>query len=567
MILFIYAYVSEESGEMIITMKQSKKKAIYCIGMLLLFILIYVVGSYCLYGTIYSMFGSGSRHTWETEDLIEASENFQIQEDGTFLATAPDACFIIQESFGVSTIIIEIGKTDEICEIQFSYGSNYSDRLMLHKGANYLQLPEGAFDRIRIGLVQKGGSKLPVRRITAYGSRVVPSWFMALVIVVWAVLTKTIYARLISHTEKSREIEDLGNAAVDRTTEENISRMPNRIYSISYLRVIALGMILYDHLGAMRNGKWIIKGVADLIICTPLHVIQDFGALGVSLFYLLAGFLFIHSNRRKNKCIRSNCRKIARIYIFTVLSFATFWGFQWIVNQIRPTYWSRFSLKNWVGCATLINHFNGVGENVNGTTWFLIPLFLFYLLASVCCQIAKKNTVKVLIYLEGIMAVLPILGAAGSRLPVITYVSPLFPFVSIPVTGMIIYACFTKEISYPKGLGFGAFNYVMMTLSFYKLNTGYYADTSYIISFVYAVLLLIIFVAGERSFKRNRFIEFLGKISLSVYLVHMTWGGLFMSLLEPMTGFSLAFVCSLGLVIIVSWFHYALIENKLLKVI
>lgn len=343
--------------------------------------------------------------------------------------------------------------------------------------------------------------------------------------------------------------------------------IPDKIKSISYLRVIALGMILYDHLGAMRNSEWIVKQMVDFMICTPLHIIQDFGAFGVSLFYLITGFLFIHSSKKKSKCIYTCCKKIVKIYIFTVLSFAAFGLFQWGLNQLSPTYWSQFSLKDWIGCATLINYFNGIGENVNGTTWFLLPLFVFYLFASICYQAAKKDSLKALVFLECFISALVILSVAAGRFLPMAYVSSLIPFVYIPIAGMMIYACFTGEISYAKGLGLGTFNYFMMILSFYKLNKGYYADASYAISFIYAILLLLIFVGGENVFKENKFVVFLGRVSLSVYLVHMMWGGLFMSLLELRTGFSLAFICSLGLVIIVAWIHYALIENKLLKLI
>ena len=72
-----------------------------------------------------------------------------------------------------------------------------------------------------------------------------------------------------------------------------------RIESITYLRVLAVVMILYDHVGAMRNSEWSVKGIMDFLFCIPLKIIQEFGALGVSLFYLITGFLFFHTNPYK----------------------------------------------------------------------------------------------------------------------------------------------------------------------------------------------------------------------------------------------------------------------------
>ncbi len=187
---------------MIINIKQLRKKIVYCAGMISLLILVYVAGNYFLYGNVYSMFGNGNRHIWDKEDLIEAGENFQFQEDGTFLSVTSDAGFVLQESFGVSTIIIEIGKIDEALETKVFYGSDFFDCFRLHKGINYLQLPNGDFDRFRIEFVQEAGSKLPVNCITSYGSRVIPFWFLALIIAAWIALAKIIHRLIFQQNRK-----------------------------------------------------------------------------------------------------------------------------------------------------------------------------------------------------------------------------------------------------------------------------------------------------------------------------------------------------------------------------
>ena len=60
----------------------------------------------------------------------------------------------------------------------------------------------------------------------------------------------------------------------------------SKIYAFDYLRVIALVMILYDHLGGFYNPNWIVKKIIDFFFAVPLDIIQDFGAFGVSLFFL-----------------------------------------------------------------------------------------------------------------------------------------------------------------------------------------------------------------------------------------------------------------------------------------
>lgn len=338
-----------------------------------------------------------------------------------------------------------------------------------------------------------------------------------------------------------------------------------KIHSLSYLRVLALGMILYDHLCGMRNSDWILKKAVDFILCTPLNIIQDFGALGVSLFYLITGFLFLHTNRNKENCIASACRKVIRLYLFTLISTVVFGIFQYGCNHISPTYWAQFSLENWAGCATLINYFNGVGDVVNGTTWFLIPLFAFYILSSICYKFSGKNTSLFLFLLESISAVLVFLGVYGSQHTNTAYTASLIPFIYIPVIGVIIYLWVTHMLSCAGAAVSGGITYVAMTLTFYRLNRIYYAENPYIISIICAALLLLLFISGESAFKDHTVITFLEKISLSLYLVHMTWGSFLLSFLEFRVRFSFALVLTLGALIFIAWLHYRLVETGLLK--
>lgn len=335
----------------------------------------------------------------------------------------------------------------------------------------------------------------------------------------------------------------------------------NKIESIAYLRVLAISMILYDHLGGMRNQAWIVKRILDYLFCTPLKIIQEFGAFGVSLFYLITGFLFLHTNKSREKCVRYYIRKIMKLYCYVILSFAVFGFFQWILHFVRSTYWSQFSLQDWVGCATLFYHFNGVGEMINGTTWFLLPLFAFYIMAACCHSVFQKSALQGVLLMEGILILSILLQVFLQSRGIEAAVCSLLPFIYIPVTGLILYLILQHKLSVWQGICFGILNYSIMTAVFYKLNIGYYSDEPYIISIVYAVGLFLCFIFGEKHFKTNRYVDFIGKISLSIYLIHMTWGGLFMSFFEQNIGFSISFVISVLLIILVAAIHHYLIED------
>lgn len=338
-----------------------------------------------------------------------------------------------------------------------------------------------------------------------------------------------------------------------------------KIEAITYLRVLAVFMILYDHIGAMRNSEWFVKKVMDFLFGKPLNIIQEFGAVGVSLFYLITGFLFFHTNNNKEQYIIPAFRKILKIYASLIFSFIGFAIFQWGVNFFEPTYWNRFTLKEWIGCSTLFYHFNGIGEVVNGTTWFLIPLFLFYLLAACSFSFVKKDDLKCIVCIEISLLLLFVMGELIQGFGITVYVLSLFPFVFIPVIGMILYAMLYNVITGKQGIILGLTNYIIMIVAFYRFNNIYFFSEPYVSSVIYAVLLLLLFLIWSECFKANDYISFIERISLSIYLVHMTWGGFLMSFLESRVGFSIAFVISIVLVVVIASIHYCIIENGLLK--
>lgn len=110
----------------------------------------------------------------------------------------------------------------------------------------------------------------------------------------------------------------------------------SKIYAFDYLRVIALVMILYDHLGGFYNPNWIVKKIIDFFFAVPLDIIQDFGAFGVSLFFLLSGFLFTYNGNYKNEA-KKTFKKTMKTYVGCLMAFFLFYILQrltWIIKQL-----------------------------------------------------------------------------------------------------------------------------------------------------------------------------------------------------------------------------------------
>ena len=337
-----------------------------------------------------------------------------------------------------------------------------------------------------------------------------------------------------------------------------------KINSISWLRCFAIIMIVYDHIIAMRNPNWVVNKIINGMLCEPLNIIQNFGAFGVSLFLLISGFLMIITNENCDKCGKKIFKKILKIYLSLIFAFLGFAVVQFIVNVFVPTYWKQFSAKDWIYSATLIGYFNGRGDVINGTTWFLIPLFVFYVLSIVILKgIRKKGFGRTIILTESIMCFLFVgLCYLQHKIGYILIVQ-YFPFVFIPLTGVIIAGVYKSQLK--MSYAFGAFicNYILFVLTIYKMNMQYYAESPYIVSYIYALALFIICLLTEKYFKKNLIINFCDRIGLPIYLLHMTWGGFLMSCLENILPYIVAVVLSIMIIILLSIFHCKFIDEFL----
>lgn len=338
-----------------------------------------------------------------------------------------------------------------------------------------------------------------------------------------------------------------------------------RFYSLDYLRVIAVIMILYDHLGAFRNKEWGIKKGIDLLIATPLHIIQDFGAFGVSIFFLLSGFLFTWNAHYEN-LISKTTKRMIKIYLSSCIAFLTFWVLNvlcWNILHIT-TWWSQFSLREWLESITLIGYFTGTGDVINGTTWFLIPLFFFELISMLYVWLTKRFVWKGILITELILACFFYLLYLFQA-----EVAARLVFVYMPLCGAILGELYKdRNISFLQGSFLLTVNYIAMVSFFYCFQPGYMSESFYLVSMAYALLLLIFFLAMDRHFNQNRCIQYICEISLSVYLLQMTFGSFFMTILETLRiPFTVSFLITVFVVAAISCLHTKFIDKGILKVL
>lgn len=198
-----------------------KKRMIYAILIIFLFLLVFITGCKCFYGDIYLEVGGEGRHVWKIQDLQEVSKDFEFQTDTYFLSASPDPWFDIAESFHVRTIVIDINDISEIHDSQIFYYSDdqnldekFSYYFKLNKGLNYLQIPKGNYNKFRLDLTDTSGVTLGINSITVYGNRCVSSRLLVGIAIIWLVIIRIIYSLMFRNGSDNLAKGDTDNVVL-----------------------------------------------------------------------------------------------------------------------------------------------------------------------------------------------------------------------------------------------------------------------------------------------------------------------------------------------------------------
>ncbi len=325
--------------------------------------------------------------------------------------------------------------------------------------------------------------------------------------------------------------------------------MENRILYIQYLRVIAMFMIVYDHLGAFRNQEWIVAKFFDFYFNKPLGLIQDFGALGVSIFYIISGFLlFKKINESPNLDIKKYFKKKLKIlYIPVILSGILFLCLQKTLFYLFRIggYWEQFEWIEWIKSITLLHYILKGNDIIIGVTWFLIPLFIFYLYIFCFLNIGIENLSR-LSYLFNIVNILNIIIFYKCENLYVNNYMYYFCFANICIIGGELYLLLQKMKCL--NIFLIIFTWINIINTFYLFANPYFEDDKYLVSTVVGICMFVLFYLYNYKLKENKFISNLDKYSYEIYLIHMTFGSMILGTLEK--SFDYSFIFSITLILI-----------------
>lgn len=368
-----------------------------------------------------------------------------------------------------------------------------------------------------------------------------------------------------SEVEQSAKMQD---SSITEPAQD-IQKPKKTFEFLTLIRTFAIALIVWDHLGPFRNPQWLPGQMIEKAINRPLGIIQSFGALGVILFFLSSGFLLAHGGGKGNRRTYA-IKRLFKIYPPLIVSFASFYVVQRLATLLTgsPNYWSDFAPKQWIQGATLLNYFYGLPDVINGTTWYLFPTLIFYFLGFLLYSwIAKRPRVCV--------AAMQIFLAASYAASVMLKLPTAFVeltkmswYLVFPIFGMLLYYLWNDQMGFPSFLFFGGANYILMIRGITMFNPAYYETLPYAVSFAYAFLLFSIALLLNDKIKRLPGVGYLAKISYSIYVTHMPYGSLLLTLLTPRIGFTGSFFLTILLVVFIAAGHYRAVEKptaRLLK--
>lgn len=347
---------------------------------------------------------------------------------------------------------------------------------------------------------------------------------------------------------------------------------------IKVLRSIAVLLVIWAHLGCMwpqNSGiEWFGTKIINSLINIPLVLIQYSGAFSVCLFFIISGFITTHTIQNESR-FQFIIKRGLRIYPTLILSTIIFYCFTKVLSLCNiSTWWEQFNIKEWILSGTLTMYFFNWSDSINGVTWTLVVGLIFYFLCFILINCIKKNAdltmILILIINFYSINIFHLMGKSHILIQSLSYI-PIILF------GQIIYYYWVKWISAKKLVIYCIINYLIWVQNLRLYLPEYYEGTEpYGPSLVYTIIIFLLAMSFNdklEEYMQNKksivvsVINFSSKNSYSIYLNHMTFGTL---LLTIFNGFHIPFgvnlIITIILILILSQFVYKYIETPFIQV-
>lgn len=315
----------------------------------------------------------------------------------------------------------------------------------------------------------------------------------------------------------------------------------SQVKTIDCLRGVAALMVCFYHF-VCGNGAYLPE---DNI----LKIIGRHGYLGIEIFFIISGFILPYSMEKNNYTLKNYWKFISKRILrldppyITVIILTLILGY---IGTLLPSYRGLPVQIDVVQIALHLGYITAIFDKdwINPVFWTLALEFQFYLILALIYPIISKT--KHHMYFLTMCCLLFSYFSDNEA-----YILKFLPFFSLGINFFFFY---TSKLKLPEFILIIVCIYSFILLKF---------NISYLIS---SLVPLIIFYNDQIS---NKTLLFLGKISYSIYLLHVPIGMKIINFSEPKVANinwrgMIVFV-DLMLLVVVSYFFYKFIELPAIK--
>lgn len=347
--------------------------------------------------------------------------------------------------------------------------------------------------------------------------------------------------------------------------------MPNRagnIRSLALLRGLAVLAVMWDHVvgeWTTNHGRsWIPLRTVQDWVSNPLAIIQNFGFLGVCIFFLVSGYIISEVAVRETRTAFV-VKRVLRIYPGLIVSILVILG----ILALRPhiglgTVEGNVGVGQTIWALTLVNYVRATQAPVNGVAWSLAIEVLFYVLVFATVGLLRRRPV-IAILVELALIALVIDTARG--FPVTRFIPNWFllaanlSYLPLLVIGQAVWLWSTKRCSALVAATLGALAWFTFVFGMRRLLTPFLAaDNSYGVSVALALTIFIVTLRNEEHIRVPRSIAAVSVVSYSVYLIHGPVTGVVMDGLSPDLPFTISLAIALAALAVVAVLMWRCVE-------
>ncbi|MFI4966974.1 MAG: acyltransferase family protein [Caulobacterales bacterium] len=325
-----------------------------------------------------------------------------------------------------------------------------------------------------------------------------------------------------------------------------------RYVFLDYLRALAAWLVVWDHLANnFPNGQGLVFRPAELVrnnIAAPLGIIQDFGWFGVTVFFLISGFI-ISDRARVEGFSKFVVKRVLRIYPMLAIAVALACAF--MVPKAQVT------LQNVALNLTLANYVMVPQVVLVGVAWTLVIEMVFYILTA-ATQFARESPHRIAFNLAVVALVIWKARAFGPQFFLFAASTSYLP---ILIAGQVVYWWLAKRrLSAAWGFAYLLVAYGLFLWGLRSMQPNFLPMTnSYLVSVAYALLLFVALL--HIRLPEQRVVRFLSDTSYSMYLLHGIVGWGVMLALMRRAPLSVAITAAAAASLAASYVTYRLVEQ------